>query len=317
MRRSKTYLALATLPFLSPPTLAGPSPTGDGCSPGATAAPSFSLLHQPGDAQLFLQADPELAGGLAVLFVEDPFGPFLPPGPCVAGMQGRLFQVRKINGRGRVEWELPLEVAGVMGSLRALAWPDDGDWAQTHVSNVVKLGPHVPGGPSELERIVIREFQKDPTVVSDTKGEWIELWNAGSTAVNLEGWTLADLGTDNVTLDNGGAGMWIPAGGRLVLGREADPALNGGIPVDHTYASYSLSNGEDEIVLIRPDGLVVDQVVYDDGVLWPDEPGKAISLDPAVLDATGNDDGAAWCAASSLIGAGPDTGTPGALNDDC
>ena len=317
MRRSQTLLALIAFPFLASWTHAAPAPTGDGCSPGATEEPFFSLLHQPDQTQLFLQADPQLASGLAVLFVEDPFGPILPPGPCVAGMQGRLFQVRKLNGRGRAQWELPVEVAGVMGGLRAFAWPQGGSWADTHVSNVVKTGPHTPGGPSELERIVIREFQKDPTVVSDTKGEWIELWNAGSSAVDLEGWTLADLGTDNTTLDNGGAGMWLPAGGRLVLGREADPALNGGIPVDHTYASYSLSNGEDEIVLIRPDGMVVDQVVYDDGVQWPDEPGQAISLDPSVLDAAGNDDGAAWCSASSPIGAGPDTGTPGGLNDDC
>ncbi len=59
------------------------------------------------------------------------------------------------------------------------------------------------------------------------------------------------------------------------------------------------------------------KILYDDGVLWPDDNGLAASCKPGKLDAELNDDGANWCSATTLIGAGPDTGTPGAPNDAC
>ena len=162
------------------------------------------------------------------------------------------------------------------------------------------------------------EFQKDPTTVSDSAGEWIEIYNPGNQPVDISNWVLSDLGSESTVLDGAGQRITVRAGRHLVLGRNADTNLNGGVKVDFEYASFTLSNGEDEIVLSRPDGTVVDQVAYDDGVLWPDEAGRSISLDPDAYDEGMNDDGAQWCASRKRLSWGnTNTGTPRNRNEDC
>ena len=84
------------------------------------------------------------------------------------------------------------------------------------------------------------------------------------------------------------------------------------------WSGFTLRNSADEIVLSTPDGVVVDRVAYDDGVLWPDSPGMSIALDPGSLDVAANDDAANWCHASApWPGGGADTGSPGAPNVAC
>lgn len=288
------------------------------CTPHGGRPPLLSLLRQPdGATTLFVQADPDHARGGAILFVSGEEGTELPPVRCVAGLEGTLTASRTLDLEGRATWSLPPDSAALVGSVRALTWPQHGSWGQVSVSNELALPPHRPTAPGLLPRLVITELQKNPTAVSDSAGEWFEVTNLGGVPVDLEGWTLADLGTDQTTLDNGGQGVVVPAGGRLVLGRNADPTQNGGVPVDHAYSGLTLSNADDELVLIRPDGTVADLVAYDDGVDWPDDDGASLSLDPGAVDPDLNDDGANWCSATTLIGGGPDTGTPGAENDDC
>lgn len=182
----------------------------------------------------------------------------------------------------------------------------------------------VPGsaatGSTVIQRgdVLINEFLKDPKSVSDPSGEWIELWNASSRTVNVEGWWLFDDGGDQHMLYNGAQGLYLQPGQYFVMARKADPASNGGVNVDYVYNGFSLANGDDEIRLVSRGGVLVDEVMYDDGVLWPDDSGKAISLDPQSRAANLNDDPAHWCHAQSPIAAGnPDLGTPGAKNDGC
>ena len=300
-------------------TSAAAAQLDDRCAPPGMRAPLLSRLAVAGGPdRLHLQTDPLLVGGVAALLIEGAAGPALPPGPCTTGLSGRLIGFEVVRPTGRATWEVPLEVAGVLGSVRALAWPSLGAWSDAHRSNRVVLPPHQSAGASQPgASLVITEFQKDPTTVPDGLGEWIEVTNPGTAAVDIEGWVLADHGSDQTVLDNFGLGIVVPPGGSVVLGKEKSPGANGGIPVDAVYDGMTLSNSSDEIVLIRPSGKVEDEVVYDDGVLWPDDPGKAIALDPGATDTTANDDGAAWCSSSAVIGAGPDTGTPGAVNDSC
>lgn len=310
---------LAAAPLLLSLASAASAQLDDRCAPPGMRPPLLSRLVVPdGPDLLYLQGDPALEGGVAALLVELRQGPILPPGPCTLGLQGRLVGLRPVRSMGRVAWNLPLEATGALSSVRVLAWPAAGAWGQTHRSNRVVLPPQggvVPGQPAPP--LVITEVQKDPTTVPDGLGEWLEVTNPGTTAVDIEGWILADHGSDQAVLDNGGLGIVVPPGGALVLGRESDPGLNGGVPVDAVYAGFTLSNGEDEVVLVRPDGTVEDQVVYDDGLLWPDEPGRALALDPTRTDVGANDDPAAWCSSTTVLGAGPDTGTPGATNGRC
>jgi hypothetical protein len=192
------------------------------------------------------------------------------------------------------------------------------------VSAVVAWKVFVPGldqgsGFDILQgKPVIAEFMKDPTTVGDTAGEWIEIYNAGSFDVDLEGWALADAGTNFHVINVSGAGLIVPPGGRVVLGNNKDPLLNGGVPVAYKYSSFTLNNGADQIQLVTPGGKLVDAIAYDDGVNWPDTPGVAAALDAGSHDVTANDSGSAWCDAMAPWTAGnPNLGSPGQHNANC
>ena len=300
--------------LLSPVTAAQES---NACAPAGYQLPSFSILRGPtGPARALLRVDASLVGGQAVLLLEGEPGRPLPPGGCTHGLRGCIIGLRPVRPGGRAGWltgQVP--VAG-WPRVRALAWPAGGSWDDVHVSNL--LAAPGPGGASGCSKgMVLTEIQKDPTVVPDSLGEWLEVTNIGPVTVDLEGWTLADHGGDHAVLEAGGAGILVHPGQAVVLGREVDPVLNGGIQVDVAYAGMILGNGVDEVLLVRPDGSLADQVIYDDGHLWPDEPGRSISLDPSQTDAGSNDDGESWCPAYTPIGGGPDCGTPGVANKPC
>lgn len=174
------------------------------------------------------------------------------------------------------------------------------------------------GPPSQTGGVVITEFMKDPSSVADTRGEWVELYNNLPWRVNVEGWILADDSGSQVVLQNGGLGLRIPAGQYLVVGNNADPLQNGGVNVASAYSSFVLGNGADQIELRKPNGIVVDRVDYDDGIVWPDQAGHSIALTGALHDAFSNDDGTQWCAsANAWTPSNTDTGTPGMPNDVC
>ncbi|NOZ51340.1 MAG: hypothetical protein GXP37_15050, partial [Chloroflexi bacterium] len=159
--------------------------------------------------------------------------------------------------------------------------------------------------------VVINEIMQNPSAVSDSKGEWIELYNPTSRDIDIDGWTLKDNDNDSHVIDNGGP-LVISAGGYLVLGDNADTASNGGVTVDYSYnGGWYLSNGSDEVVLVDNHAIEVDRVEYDNGATFPDPNGAAMALIDPALD---NNIGANWCTASTPYGDG-DLGTPGAAND--
>jgi len=160
--------------------------------------------------------------------------------------------------------------------------------------------------------VIVSEIMKDPDAVVDVAGEWFELHNTSSDTIDLVGMVVSDLTGSDFTVD---AALVVPPGGTAVLGRYADPAINGGVPVDFVYAGFNLDNvGADEVILTHG-ATELDRVEFDD-VDWPNTPGASLTLDPAFLDAAANDDPALWCPATSAYGAG-DLGTPRSANDGC
>jgi hypothetical protein len=175
-----------------------------------------------------------------------------------------------------------------------------------------------PEGAAQGGQIVITEFMKDPSSVLDTRGEWIEVYNAMPWRVNLEGWVLSDDSGAQHVISTGGAGLRVAPGAYLVLGNNGDTTLNGGVNLDYVYSGFVLGNGADQIVLSKANGQLVDRVSYDDGVNWPDMSGQSISLRLSARTAVFNDNPMNWCHSSTPISTtNPDTGTPDVDNDAC
>ncbi|MEZ4730669.1 MAG: lamin tail domain-containing protein [Caldilineaceae bacterium] len=150
--------------------------------------------------------------------------------------------------------------------------------------------------------LLLTEFLADPKAVKDEDGEWLELFNADTVAVNLRGWTLADLDSDRhtITLD-----VIIQPGQYLVLARNGDAALNGGLLVSYTYQDLALANSADELLLLTPDDVEVDRVIWGDGT------GLAVKAGASVQRTT-LESNSTWEASQELwLGSAGDKGTPG------
>jgi len=172
-----------------------------------------------------------------------------------------------------------------------------------------------PGGANDcagsgVPEIVINEIIQNPSAVFDSNGEWFEIHNLSASAVDINGWTIKDNGSNSHVIDNGGP-LNISAGGYLVLGINSDSTANGGVAVDYQYSGISLANGDDELILLDTGLTEADRVEWDGGPAFPDPTGASMSLKDPTLD---NNDGANWCTASTPFGDG-DLGTPGAAND--
>ena len=282
----------------------------------ASASSAERAVVVSGFAQLTLRAQrpPEEPDALRIEIAGGE--PFERVALCVQGPCGRVLQPIALDASGTWEraWSgIELDAGVEVGVLRS-------------ATGAPKLGGaiRVPARPASSSTglhqgyVVVCEILKDPVHVSDSNGEWIEIVNTSHGPVDIEGWTLSDLGSNKHKLNNGGQGIVLQPGQLFVLGNQLDPLLNGGVNVNYKYSSFSLSNGADEVILTDAQGTLQDIVAYDDGVLWPDTPGVALNLSLGKFSTGQNDDPASWCDASQPIGpTNPDLGTPGGQNSLC
>ncbi len=162
------------------------------------------------------------------------------------------------------------------------------------------------GGPADL---VINEVMQNPAALADADGEWFEVYNAGANSVDMNGWTISDLGFDSHLIDNGGP-LVIGPGEYKVFVRNAVAMAAEGVAVFYEYAGITLGNSDDELILT--DGAMVEQaaIAWDGGPIWPDPVGSSMQW-------TGfgdNNDGSTWASNGPVFGTG-DLGTPGSVND--
>lgn len=161
--------------------------------------------------------------------------------------------------------------------------------------------------------VFVTEMMPNPSAVSDTAGEWFELYNSmADVSVDIDGWTIRDQGTNTHVINNGGP-LLIPPQGFMVLGRNADPAVNGGATVRYQYSGFILANSGDEIELVDLNGVTIDSVIYMSSQVFD---GASSTLNPSMFDAIANDQPTNWCPATSVMPGG-DRGTPGLPNDAC
>ena len=159
--------------------------------------------------------------------------------------------------------------------------------------------------------VVITEMMINSKVAADSKGEWFELYNAGSAAVNLHGWSITDKAGSSQnkhTISASGGKLLIQPGKYLVLGKSTDTKSNGNVPVAYAYgkSTWDLGNSGDEIFLYDAAKKLVDKVEYTKS--WTIPNGATLSLKSPSLD---NSISKSWCVEKTKWCSTCDMGTPG------
>ena len=158
--------------------------------------------------------------------------------------------------------------------------------------------------------IVISEIMANPASVSDSYGEWFEIFNISESSVNLNGWIIKD-GQDNEHIVNDSSNDFLILPGEyLVFARSADLDANGGLNSDYVYSGISLSNSDDALILTDSQNAIIDEVNYDNN--WGFSSGASLELHDV---ASNNNNSANWYESRNIYGAG-DFGTPGTSFSD-
>jgi len=161
------------------------------------------------------------------------------------------------------------------------------------------------GSLPPMRQIVISEIMPNPSIVSDSNGEWFEVYNADSVTVDFAGWTIKDAGTDEHLINFQEGSLLIDPGEYFVFGRNANQNENGGYVADYDYDGMLLANSEDEIILLDPEGREVDAVYYTNA--FPYSTGTSMY----VQDLSSNNSIISnWAESTTPYGLG-DLGTPG------
>jgi hypothetical protein len=168
--------------------------------------------------------------------------------------------------------------------------------------------------------LVINEVLANPlaAVTVQQSGQWVELYNAGTRPVDLQGLVIADSAASGrrpyheITTS-----VSVPSGGYVVLGANSNTTVNGGVPVDYSYGgAMTLAPSLDAVKIARVygnDTLTLDRTQYANASISAQD-GVSRELKNPALD-NSNMDGSFWASASvtAVYGAGG-RGTPKAQN---
>jgi len=139
----------------------------------------------------------------------------------------------------------------------------------------------------------------NPLAVSDTRGEWFELFNPTNESVDLNGLLLSDDGSNQHTIFSS-TSLLINPGSYFVMGRNGDNSLNGGFNADYVYNSFSLGNTQDQIIFSDLSGELL-RLDYESGFA---PSGSSMELIDAIMLPSN------YAATGTSFGNG-DFGTPG------
>lgn len=179
-----------------------------------------------------------------------------------------------------------------------------------HVPLLLFLLSLAHAGAQSSGDIIITEFMPDPAKVADGSGEWLEIYNTTTHAIDINKWQLKDGGSKSHRINNKAALLVQPAG-FLLLSVKADSTVNGGFHPDYVYSSFSLPNTSGTLLITDSSGVIIDSVNYANATT-----GKSRNLDPSHFNGKANDDKDHWCASTRSYGLG-DFGTPKLQNTSC
>ncbi len=149
--------------------------------------------------------------------------------------------------------------------------------------------------------LLISEIMANPSAVSDTVGEWFELFNPTTDSLILNDLILSDNGSNShqISATND---LLINSGQYFVLARNNDVSINGGIIADYVYSSFTLGNTSDAII-ISSNSSEITRLEYNSGFV---KAGKSTELFQLP-----NEIGNYQQTADSFVYGSGDIGTPG------
>jgi len=159
-----------------------------------------------------------------------------------------------------------------------------------------------------MEGIVISEVMPNPASVSDSYGEWFELYNSGDTTINLSNWLIKS-GENEEHIISGDVSLFIDPDQYIVFGKNDNVSINGGLVIDYQYSNISFSNNNDELLIINQNGEIVDEVHYTND--WPFGSGIAMEIHDSESD---NGISSNWFSSTLTYGNG-DNGSPGTFHN--
>ena len=163
--------------------------------------------------------------------------------------------------------------------------------------------------------LIISEIMSDPSALSDTEGEWFEVYNASSKDIKLQNMIIC---RDSINWHTIADSIVLGPGDYYVLSRTAT-ATNA--PNMYVYgSSITLSNSGAKLFIFSEStesepGEMIFSVDYGE-TDFPSAPGKSLSLNPIFMSAANAVLGTSWCLSTTPYNTG-DLGTPGTANDSC
>jgi hypothetical protein len=116
-----------------------------------------------------------------------------------------------------------------------------------------------PAGPE----VAITEWLANPSGVQ-AEEEWVEIYNYGSTVVNLKDWRLKDEDSNNSVIST--TDLFLPIGTYMILARNKtkfeEHWLKGCVSNKVVQVGMALTNGADEIILEDNTGTVIWSIAY-------------------------------------------------------
>ena len=177
-------------------------------------------------------------------------------------------------------------------------------------------GPVVPpAGAVAYGDLLITEIMANPSALSDTEGEWFEIYNNSDHAISLQNLII---GRDDINIHTITDPIELAPSAYLVLSRTdlstsvADEYIYGSdITLSNTGAILSIYNEGTEAAT----GALIFGLDYGEAS-FPEGTGASIALNPNMLNSSDALLGSSWCTSTSAYSTG-DLGTPGAVNDAC
>jgi hypothetical protein len=227
------------------------------------------------------------------------------------------FESKTLNGSipnplPRKKYEIHVDAAGGEGLSMIVINPGD-TVVPVEIVNISDE-PVNPDGTNNSGDLLITEIMYDPTSLSDTYGEWFEIYNNTGHSVNLQHLVISKNATDRHIIT---ASITLAPHAYQVFAR-TESAVSGD---KYVYGSSITLNNTGAILYVSnygtdgTNGTEICSVNYG-GEGFPSASGASICLNPESLNAQGETLGTSWCVSTSAYGTG-DLGTPGAMNDNC